>query len=224
MRRLEDSSKSFGGKSRSLGNIPEAEIINKFDLFRSRSVCTHSQAQRSSKPRLVKQKRQFHDEEVVYLDKLPENTAIPKIPDNDKNLVVISNCNMVNRANVKKQSSMNEELMSYERLKERDFVRSNITKQTSLNDEVMHKGRAFDTLKETLYSGNATKKLQLIKSGLTNKIKQSTSSIEKVSGISIKDSFVRILQVSKEIVFSKKMLTIFIINYYQLFSELEINR
>lgn len=101
---------------------------------------------------------------------------------------------MVKRAgNVHKQSSMNEELMSIERLKERESVRKNINKQTSLNEDLMYKTRpTLEAFRDTLYSGGA--RLQLLKSGLTNRIKQSTTNIEKVSGMSIKNGFVRILQ------------------------------
>lgn len=100
------------------------------------------------------------------------------------------------RGNVHKQSSMNEELMSIERLKERESVRRNIMKQASLNEELIYKNRpAFEAFKDSFYSGSATKRFQLLKSGLTNRIKQSTTNIEKVSGMSIKNGFVRILQV-----------------------------
>lgn len=89
---------------------------------------------------------------------------------------------------------MNEELMSIERLKERESVRKNIMKQASLNEELIYKSRpTFEAFKDTLYSGSA--RFQLLKSGLTNRIKQSTTNIEKVSGMSIKNGFVRILQV-----------------------------
>jgi hypothetical protein len=97
---------------------------------------------------------------------------------------------------VQKQSSMNEELMSIERLKERESTRRNITKQASLNEELIYKERpTFESFKDSLYSVSATKRFQLLKNGLTSRIRQSTTNIEKVSGISIKNGFVRILQV-----------------------------
>lgn len=43
------------------------------------------------------------------------------------------------RLNVFKQSSMNEELMSTERLREKERVRQNIQKQASLNEELMYR-------------------------------------------------------------------------------------
>lgn len=80
---------------------------------------------------------------------------------------------------VQKQSSMNEELMSTERLQENERVRRNIYKQASLNEEIMCK-RMMNF--ESLYSG--------LKSGLTSRI----TNIEKVSTLSIKNGFVRIFQ------------------------------
>lgn len=85
--------------------------------------------------------------------------------------------------------------MSMERLVERDRVRRNIMKQASLNEEIICKpSRTFGNFRDTLYSGNATKRFQLIKSGLTNRIKQSTTSMEKVSSMALKNGFVKILQ------------------------------
>lgn len=101
------------------------------------------------------------------------------------------------RTNVRKQSSMNEELMSFSRLEEKERLRQNITKQTSLGEDVAYKNTTFEALKESIYSRyNASKSLQLLTSGLTNRIKQSTSSgIERaVSGSSFRNGFVRILQ------------------------------
>lgn len=67
-------------------------------------------------------------------------------------------------------------------------------KQASLNEEIICKRKAFEAFKDSLYSGNATKRFQLLKSGLTNKIKQSTTNMEKVSSMSIKNGFVKMLQ------------------------------
>ena len=85
--------------------------------------------------------------------------------------------------------------MSIERLEEKERLRRHITRQSSLNEDLLYKRKAFEMFRESFYSGNALKRFQLLKSGLTNKIKQSTTNIEKVSGMSIKNGFVRILQV-----------------------------
>ena len=86
--------------------------------------------------------------------------------------------------------------MSMERLMERDIVRKNIMKQASLNEEIICKpSRTFGHFRDTIYSASATKRFQLIKSGLTNRIKQSTTtSMEKVSSMAMNNGFVKILQ------------------------------
>ncbi|KAK0098149.1 hypothetical protein PV326_010848 [Microctonus aethiopoides] len=216
LRRLEDENiiinkpnDSLSVKSKSLGDIIE---IQKLDLVRSRSsipgLCstitseinldeeTMSQATNSSyKPRLVKQKTHLIDDTCLEIH---ENTAIkeiindlPKIPIDTTSTTKLSE----KRANVQKQSSMNEELMSMERLLERERVRCKIMKQASLNEEIICKrGSALENFKDSLSSGIATRHFQMFKSGLTNRIKQSTTSMEKVASISIKNGFVKILQ------------------------------
>lgn len=87
--------------------------------------------------------------------------------------------------------------MSIERLAERESVRRNIMKQASLNEELIYKSKpTLEAWRDSFYSASASKRFQLIKSGLTNRIRQSTNNIEKVSGMAIKNGFVRILQVS----------------------------
>ncbi|KAE8752595.1 hypothetical protein FOCC_FOCC000717, partial [Frankliniella occidentalis] len=105
------------------------------------------------------------------------------------------------RLNVFKQSSMNEELMSTERLREKERVRQNIQKQASLNEELMYRHRpgagapgTLDSLRDTLFSASTAKRFQLLKIGLTSKLKSSTTNIEKVAGTSLKNGFVRMLQ------------------------------
>ena len=97
--------------------------------------------------------------------------------------------------NVFKQSSMNEELMSAERLREKERLRQNIQKQASLNEELIYRRhRTLDSLRDTFFSTSTAKRFQLLKNGLTNKLKSSTTGIEKVAGTSFKNGFVRILQ------------------------------
>lgn len=94
-----------------------------------------------------------------------------------------------------KQSSMNEELMSTERLREKERVRQNIQKQASLNEEFLFRRQGtFDSLRDTFFSTSTARRFQLLKDGLTNKLKNSTTGIEKVAGASFKNGFVRILQ------------------------------
>ncbi|KOX70067.1 Putative methyltransferase KIAA1456 [Melipona quadrifasciata] len=200
---LNKQSDSLSIKSKSLGDILE---IQRLDLVRSRSsipgLCSMltselnldgesrtSSSMSGSKPRLVKQKTHLVDDTGL---EHPDNTAIQElfkdIPD-----FQVTPGHYLKRGSILKQSSMNEELMSTDRLEENERVRRNIMKQASLNEDIICKGKTFESLRDSLYSVNATKRFQLLKSGLTNKIKQSTTNIE-VSGISIKNGFVKILQ------------------------------
>ncbi|XP_033326367.2 class I SAM-dependent methyltransferase fire dancer isoform X1 [Megalopta genalis] len=206
LRRVEDvnvnlnkHTDSLSIKSKSLGDILEIQRLE--DLVRSRSsipgLCSiltsdlnldgesrTSSSMSGSKPRLVKQKS--HLEDVAGLEN-PVNTAIRElnkdIPDSK-----VTPSHHSKRGSILKQSSMNEELMSTDRLEEKERVRRNIMKQASLNEDLIYKGTTFEALRESLYSGNASKRLQRF----TDKIKQSTN-IE-VSGMSIKNGFVKILQ------------------------------
>lgn len=185
-------------KSKSLGDILE---IERLDLVRSRSsipgFCSTSElvldersvssSSSGSKPRLVKQKSYV---EEIGLEN-PEDTAIENLI---KDLPDFSCQQLHGKRNVLKQCSMNEELMSTERLEEKERVRRNIMKQASLNEELICKWRTFEAFKDTISPVNASRRFQLLKNGLTNKIKRSTTNIEKVSGISIKNGFVRMLQ------------------------------
>ncbi|CAK9831750.1 Probable tRNA methyltransferase 9B [Anthophora retusa] len=200
---LNKQSDSLSIKSKSLGDILE---IQRLDLVRSRSsipgLCSvltsdlnldgesrTSSSMSGSKPRLVKQKSHLVDDNGL---EHPDNTAIQELTKDIPDLQVTPSHNS-KRGSFLKQSSMNEELMFAERLQEKERVRRNIMKQASLNEDIICKGKTFESLRDSLYSANATKRFQLLKSGLTNKIKQSTTNIE-VSGISIKNGFVKILQ------------------------------
>lgn len=73
---------------------------------------------------------------------------------------------------------MNEELMSTERLREKEMVRQNIQKQASLNEEFLfRRQRTFDSIRDTFFSTSTAKRFQILKDGLTNKIKNSTTGI-----------------------------------------------
>lgn len=184
-------------KSKSLGDILE---IERLDLVRSRSSIpgfssselvlderSVSSSSSGSKPRLVKQKSCV---EETGLDN-PEDTAIENLIKDLPNF----SCQSLRRRNVPlKQSSMNEELMSVDRLEEKERVRRNIMKQASLNEELICKWRTFEALKDSISPVNASRRFQLLKNGLTSKIKRSTTNIEKVSSMSIKNGFVRMLQ------------------------------
>ncbi|XP_066905658.1 serine-rich adhesin for platelets isoform X2 [Halyomorpha halys] len=146
-----------------------------------------------NKPKLVKQKQSMCDEDVES----EERDEATDMKDLIKSLpeFKISAFGLNKKGNVFKQSSMNEELMSAERLREKEKVRQNIQKQASLNEElIFNRNKTLDSIRDTFFSASTAKRLQLLKNGLTNKFKSSTTGIEKVSGASLKNGFVRILQ------------------------------
>lgn len=141
-----------------------------------------------SKPKLVKQKKSICEEDAD--EALDEPTEMKQV-NNNKGEIRLSST----RRNVLKQRSLNEELMSTDRLKEKEKVRRNIQKQTSLNEDLIcHRQHTFDSIKDSIFSVSAAKKLHLIKTGFTKKIKNSTTNIEKVAGGSLKNGFVKMFQ------------------------------
>ncbi|XP_021710275.1 uncharacterized protein LOC110679571 isoform X3 [Aedes aegypti] len=159
LRRLEDFDDipepplSAGLKSRSLGaQIPE-------------SIATPAEPSASRRPKLVKQKQSLCDD-VDY--KLNESAQAYRdhILRNDSRIQLL-----------RKQSSLNEELMAESRLREKDRIRKRIQKQMSLNETFLCR---------SLF----TKRLAVIKEGLTTKLKTSTGSLERVT----KNGFVKIMQ------------------------------
>ncbi|XP_011298189.1 uncharacterized protein fid [Fopius arisanus] len=211
LRRLDDDNPTItkptdtlSMKSKSLGDILEVQHL---DLVRSRSsipgLCSTVTSELNLtdqsatpplapyKPRLVKQKTHLMDDTCL---EIPENTAIQELVKDLPELPSIEPSTLAKRPNVHKQSSMNEELMSMERLMERERVRGNIMKQASLNEEIICKHPTLEHFRDSLSSNTASRRFQLLKSGLTSRLKQSTTSMEKVTTLSIKNGFVKMLQ------------------------------
>lgn len=142
-----------------------------------------------TKPKLVKQKKSICEEDAEEaLDQPTDMKKITTLPELKSALA------RNNRGSVLKQRSMNEELMSTDRLQEKERLRQNIQKQASLNEELIYqRSHAFDTFKDSVFYVSTSKKFQLIKTGFTNKIKNSTTNIEKVTGASLKNGEYRVL-------------------------------
>lgn len=173
LRRLEDFDDipepplSAGLKSRSLGSIlnpPPRTIVRSRSSVPSlgaqipESKPSLNSAQESRRPKLVKQKQSFCDES--------DFSELPELLSNE-----------TTRGLLRKQSSLNEELMAESRIREKERVRKRIQKQMSLNE-------AF--LCRSLF----TKRLQVIREGFTTKLKTSTGSLERVT----KNGIVKIMQ------------------------------
>ncbi|XP_039748216.1 protein piccolo [Pararge aegeria] len=141
------------------------------------------------KPRLVKQKKSINEDDAD--EDLDKHTDMKSMVEEMPNFKIHTQKLHSRKPGVFKQTSLNEELMSVERLREKERLRKNIQKQASLNEEYLYRRPgALDSIRDSIFSTSATtaKKFQSLKNGLTNKFKTSTTNIDKVT------VFVRMLQ------------------------------
>ncbi|KAF7287215.1 hypothetical protein GWI33_002036 [Rhynchophorus ferrugineus] len=144
-----------------------------------------------NKPKLVKQKKSVCEDDADEALDQPTDMKTPtrNLPDFRESLF------RYERGGVLKQRSLNEDMLSIDRLREKERLKQNIQKQTSLNDELIYKRtHTFESIKDSFFSVTSSKKFQMIKIGLTNKIRNSTTNMEKVTGSSLKNGFVKMLQ------------------------------
>lgn len=189
-------------KSRSLTDIAD---IERRALVRSRSSlpslggeecepviidqAVQPATEQRKKPRLVKQKKSINDDDAE--EDLDKHTDMKSMVEEMPNFKIHTQKLHSKKPGVIKQTSLNEELMSVERLREKEHLRKNIQKQASLNEEYLfRRPGALDSIRDSIFSTSATtaKKFQSLKNGLTNKFKTSTTNIDKVT------VFVRMLQ------------------------------
>jgi hypothetical protein len=117
----------------------------------------------SRRPKLIKQKQSITDDPEFPFD---ENSPYKHLVHNDMRAQLL-----------RKQSSLNEELMAESRIREKERIRKKIQKQMSLNETFLCRS-VF------------TKRLQVIREGFTTKLKTSTGSLERVT----KSGLVKIMQ------------------------------
>jgi hypothetical protein len=198
LRRLEDFDdipeplSSAGLKSRSLGSIlnppinkqivrsrssvpslgaemKQSQIVEPLNHATVTSAVLSTSAQPTSagtpsrRPKLIKQKQSISDDPDFPFD---ENSPYKNITHNDMRAQLL-----------RKQSSLNEELMAESRIREKERIRKRIQKQMSLNETFLCR---------SLF----TKRLQVIREGFTTKLKTSTGSLERVT----KSGIVKIMQ------------------------------
>ncbi len=200
LRRLEDFDDipepplSAGLKSRSLGSIlnpPPKQIVRSrssvpslggaqihepkqslsIDPIIQPSAATPSTNQSTSvasrRPKLIKQKQSLCDDvDYSFIDNGYTKAAYKDMVRNDSRGQLL-----------RKQSSLNEELMAESRIREKERIRKRIQKQMSLNETF-------------LCRSIFTKRLQVIREGFTTKLKTSTGSLERVT----KNGLVKIMQ------------------------------
>uniref|UniRef100_A0A182W192 Methyltransferase type 11 domain-containing protein n=1 Tax=Anopheles minimus TaxID=112268 RepID=A0A182W192_9DIPT len=183
LRRLEDFDDlpepplSAGLKSRSLGSIlnpPPKTIVRSrssvpslgAQIPESKATPAAEPTPVSRRPKLVKQKQSLCDD-VDYKFSDSSAQAYREHALRNESRVQL----------LRKQSSLNEELMAESRLREKERIRKRIQKQISLNESFLCR---------SLF----TKRLQVIKEGFATKLKTSTGSLERVT----KNGFVKIIQ------------------------------
>uniref|UniRef100_A0AAR5PKU7 Methyltransferase type 11 domain-containing protein n=1 Tax=Dendroctonus ponderosae TaxID=77166 RepID=A0AAR5PKU7_DENPD len=145
------------------------------------------------KPKLVKQKKSLCEEDADEALDQPTDMKdlVRAMPDFKSGLT------RHQRGGVLKQRSLNEEILSTDRLREKERLKQNIQKQTSLNEDLIYKrAHTFESLRESFFAVASTKSFQMLKDGLTNRIKNSTT-MEKVASASLKNGFVKIFQTWK---------------------------
>lgn len=154
----------------------ETTTTSSSSVTNNSSTTTSCGGSLSRRPKLIKQKQSLCDEDY----QLPDNPFYVLNSSNSS----IENSKQSNSGSpsnsklfLRKQSSLNEELMAANRIREKERVRKRIQKQTSLNE-------AF------LYRSVFGRKLQVIKEGFATKIKSSTGSLERMT----KSGLVKIIQ------------------------------
>ncbi|XP_063831740.1 protein piccolo [Ostrinia nubilalis] len=201
-RLITQNSESSTMKSRSLTDIADVE---RRTLVRSRSSLPSLGGDENEpppiekpapeipeprkKPRLVKQKKSINEDDAD--EDLDKPTDMKSMVEEMPNFKIHTYRLEPKKPGVFKQTSLNEELMSVERLREKEHLRKNIQKQASLNEEYLYRRPgALDSIRDSIFSTSATtaKKFQSLKNGLTSKFKTSTTNIDKVT------VFVRMLQ------------------------------
>lgn len=206
LRLVPQGSDSSTIKSQSLTDIAEVE---RHTLVRSRSSLPslggdeHEQPQQQlvpkpptsevieprKKPKLVKQKKSINEDDAE--EDLDKPTDMKSLVEEMPNFKIHPQKLNTKKPDFIKQTSLNEELMSVERLREKEHLRKNIQKQASLNEEYLYRRPgALDSIRDSIFSTSATtaKKFQSLKNGLTSKFRTSTTNIDRVT------IFVRMLQ------------------------------
>lgn len=125
------------------------------------------------RPKLVKQKQSLCDDDLV----IPEQGMFSTGSNSSSSVNCVVDEKDTTRLFLRKQSSLNEELMAENRIRDKERVKKRIHKQMSLNEAYLCR---------SIFS----RRLQVIREGFTTKLKISTGSLERVT----KCSLVKIMQ------------------------------
>ncbi|KAM7360090.1 class I SAM-dependent methyltransferase fire dancer [Cochliomyia hominivorax] len=160
--------------SHSNGHSPTNQTLNAVTAASGVTASSHASSNLSRRPKLIKQKQSLCDEDY----------QLPDIPFHMLSQYNVNTNGVTNSLfakqqslpgqhlttrQMRKQSSLNEELMAGNRIREKERVRKRIQKQMSLNEAFLCRSALF------------SKRLQVIREGFTSKIKSSTGSLERVT-------------------------------------------
>uniref|UniRef100_A0A1I8P077 Methyltransferase type 11 domain-containing protein n=1 Tax=Stomoxys calcitrans TaxID=35570 RepID=A0A1I8P077_STOCA len=132
----------------------------------------------SRRPKLIKQKQSLCDEDYQLPDapfhmlshyNMNTNGVSSALFTRSSSATTSTQQSHLTTRQMRKQSSLNEELMAGNRIREKERVRKRIQKQMSLNEAFLCRSALF------------SRRLQVIREGFTSKIKSSTGSLERVT-------------------------------------------
>ncbi|XP_055906919.1 uncharacterized protein LOC129942136 [Eupeodes corollae] len=177
----DSNSNNSPGSGSNTNNAPSGTVT-------ASSTPPHSTMTPSRRPKLIKQKQSLCDEDYQLPDNpfhmISNSSSSNSLNNNNQQQYqkntrapIVSKHQTDAKVFLRKQSSLNEELMAGNRIREKERVRKRIQKQMSLNE-------AF--LCRSVFS----KRLQVLRDGFTSKLKTSTGSLERVT----KNGFVKIMQ------------------------------
>lgn len=134
----------------------------------------HNSSNLSRRPKLIKQKQSLCDEDYQLPDTPFHMLSQYNVNSNGVTHTLFAKQQSLpgqhlTTRQMRKQSSLNEELMAGNRIREKERVRKRIQKQMSLNEAFLCRSALF------------SKRLQVIREGFTSKIKSSTGSLERVT-------------------------------------------
>lgn len=179
LRKLDDDDdydySSVGLKSRSLGSIlypPQKQIVRSLS-----SVPSLGGSNNRSNVENVVELGSSTSKEIIKKPNFRPKLIKQKQSITEDNYEDLNYCADIKLQFLRKQSSLNEELMAESRIREKERIRKRIQKQVSLNETF-------------LYRSLLTKRLQVIREGFTTKFKKSTGSLERIT----KNGFVNIIK------------------------------
>ncbi|XP_037814437.1 uncharacterized protein LOC119605413 [Lucilia sericata] len=156
------------------GHSPTNHTLINTNSSTTAVTTAHASSNLSRRPKLIKQKQSLCDEDYQLPDMPFHMFSQYNVNTNGVTSTLFAKQQSLPGQNLttrqmRKQSSLNEELMAGNRIREKERVRKRIQKQMSLNEAFLCRSALF------------SKRLQVIREGFTSKIKSSTGSLERVT-------------------------------------------